>query len=112
MIGDKIFGVIVVVFVLFLLSLLVSVVMYTEYHKNPDYAGSEIFAQGYMQKSMDCYGITTVKIGDRVVNKNNGLSTPYSDSWIGVIASDLCSDREYTIYAKSFWLLGTAYTIK
>jgi hypothetical protein len=110
MIGDKTFGVIVVVFVLFLLSLLVSVVMYTEYHRNPDYAGSEIFAQGYMQKSTDCYGITTVKIGDRVVN--GGLSIPCSGGWMGVKASDLCSDREYTVYEKSFWVLGSAYTIK
>lgn len=51
-----------------LLSVCVSMIMYTEYQKNPDYTNSEIFAQGRMQKSTDCYGITTVKIGGRVVD--------------------------------------------
>jgi hypothetical protein len=90
--------------------LCVIVNMNTEYNKNPDYTNSDIFAQGYMQKSTDCYGITTVKIGGRVIN--GYVTMPYSGGYIGVSLSNLCTDREYTIYTKSFWILGTVYTIR
>lgn len=93
-----------------LTSVVVGSIMYTEYQKNPDYDKSEIFAQGRMQKSTDCYGITTVKIGGRVVD--DIVSIPSSGYFVNVKLSDLCPDQDFTVYRKNFWLVGNATTIK
>jgi len=108
--GDILLFIIGFAVVAVLISFLVSMVMYTEYERRPDYANSEIFAQGQVQKSVDCYGITTVKIGGRVVDRP--VTTPLSGSWENVKLADLCLDQEFTVYRKAFWLLGFAYTIK
>lgn len=108
--GDILLFIIGFAVVAVLISFFVSMFSYTEYERHPDYANSEIFAQGQMQKSTDCYGITTVKIGGRVINPP--VTMPLSGSWTNVKLSDLCSDQEFTIYRKAFWLLDFAYTIK
>ena len=108
--GDILLFIIGFAVVALLFSFLVSMIMYTEYERHPDYANSEIFAQGRMEKSTDCYGITTVKIGGRIVD--DPVTMPSSGSWIQVKLSDLCPDQEFTVYRKAFWLLGFVYTIK
>ena len=94
----------------FMISLLVSMVVATEYEKHPDYTNSEIFAQGRMEKNTDCYGMTIVKIGGRVVDAP--VTIPLSGSWENVKLSDLRTDRDFTVYRKYFWLLGNFYTIR
>ena len=98
-----------------LASVGISMLMWSEYQKHPDYVNSDIFTQGRMQKETDCYGITVVKIGNRVVNANvigSSITIPEGGSWEAVKLSDLCPDQEFTVYKKYFWLLGNAYTIK
>ena len=109
-IGDILTYSFVFLFIGLIISLGVSMLVCTEYEKNPDYTNSEIFAQGQVQKSVDCYGKTAVKIGGRIVDVP--VSIPKSGSWENVELSDLCSDQEFTVYRKAFWLLGFAYTIK
>jgi hypothetical protein len=109
-IGDILLFIIGFAVVALLISFLVSMIMYTEYERHPDYANSEIFAQGQMEKSTDCYGITTVKIGGRIVDSI--VTMPSSGSWMNINLSDLCPDQDFTIYRKNFWALGNAYTIK
>ena len=117
-IGDILLFIIGFAVVAVLISLLVGMIMYTEYERHPDYANSEIFAQGQVQKSVDCYGITTVKIGGRVVDRPVTTLLCFrargtlGGSWENVKLADLCLDQEFTVYRKAFWLLGFAYTIK
>ena len=109
--GDMVLAFSSFVLIVLLLSFFVSTIMYVEYMKHPNYADSDIFAQGQMQKSTDCYGITTVKIGSRVVDVSVTIPTS-SGFYESVKLPDLCADKEFTVYKKSFWLLGNAYTIK
>jgi hypothetical protein len=113
--GDVLFAFVAFLVIGLFVSVCISMLMWSEYQKHPDYVNSDIFTQGRMQKETDCYGITIVKIGNRVVNANvigSSITIPDGGSWETVKLSDLCPDQEFTVYRKNFWLLGNAYTIK